>query len=346
MSRVKRRISKTYLAALAIILVASLVASAVIGKKCGNDGKNGSSTPSSNTVEPTNTVEPGNDVPSNAADNTVPSNSTNTANNTNNTNNTNNSNSSKNTNTKNNTDNTKNADATPAKPVDNIPGGLTPKEYAAGMQDYTVDPKTGQAKEIKVVDDNYLLLVNRSHALAEDYAPDDMVTVKYIVSGIGKKGETDKLRKVAAEAFEMMVEAAAEQEINIKMRTGYRSYAYQRDRLYNQYVKNYGKEYADTISARPGQSEHQTGLALDVGGETEKYALSREFGNTKEGKWVAEHCHEYGFIIRYTDGTKDAPGETTGFISEPWHLRYVGVQAAKEIHASGQLLEEYLGVLN
>ena len=155
-----------------------------------------------------------------------------------------------------------------------------------------------------------------------------------------------------------MVEAAAEQEIELKMRTGYRSYAYQRDRLYNMYVKQFtpnnpskaDKEKAiaraDTISARPGQSEHQTGLALDVGGKTENFALSRDFGTTKEGKWVAEHCHEYGFIIRYTDGTKDSPGETTGFISEPWHIRYIGVGPATEIHASGQLLEEYLGVLN
>ncbi len=336
MSRAKRKISKTYLAALAIILVASLVASAVVGKKFGNDGTNSTPTPSNNA---SNTVAPGGDVPANNTDNTVPANTTN---------NTNNSNNSKNTNTQNNTNNTNNtSNTTPVTPVTpSDPSGLTPKQMAAQMQDYTVDPKTGQAKEIKIVDDNWLLLVNRSHALAEDYAPDDLVTVKYAVSGVGKKGETDKLRKVAAEAFEKMVEAAAEQEIELKMRTGYRSYAYQRDRLYNQYVKNYGKEYADTISARPGQSEHQTGLALDVGGKTENFALSRDFGTTKEGKWVAEHCHEYGFIIRYTDGTKDSPGETTGFISEPWHIRYIGVGPATEIHASGQLLEEYLGVLN
>lgn len=333
MSRAKRKISKTYLAALAIILVASLVASAVVGKKFGNEGTNSTPTPSNNA---SNTVAPGGDVPTNNTDNTVPANTTN---------NTNNSNNSKNTNTQNNTNNTSNTTpVTPVTPSD--PSGLTPKQMAAQMQDYTVDPKTGQAKEIKIVDDNWLLLVNRSHTLAEDYAPDDLVTVKYAVSGVGKKGETDKLRKVAAEAFEKMVEAAAEQEIELKMRTGYRSYAYQRDRLYNQYVKNYGKEYADTISARPGQSEHQTGLALDVGGKTENFALSRDFGTTKEGKWVAEHCHEYGFIIRYTDGTKDSPGETTGFISEPWHIRYIGVGPATEIHASGQLLEEYLGVLN
>ena len=83
-----------------------------------------------------------------------------------------------------------------------------------------------------------------------------------------------------------------------------------------------------------------------MGGKSEGYALSYKFGETPEGKWVAEHCHEYGFIIRYTDGTTEKPGDVTGFIFEPWHLRYVGVEAAKEIKESGKLLEEYLGILN
>ena len=225
----------------------------------------------------------------------------------------------------------------------------TPREKAASKQDYTVDPATGMAKEIKVVDDNYMLLVNRTHPLSENYAPDDMVTVKYVVSGVGKKGETDQLRKVAAEAFEKMVEAAAEEEINIKMRTGYRSYTYQKERLYDPEVKNKGVEEANKSTAKPGQSEHQTGLALDVGGESQKYALSYDFGDTKEGKWVAEHCHEYGFIIRYVDGTKKEPGALTGYVFEPWHIRYIGEEAAKEMYdlGAGKLTyEEYLGVLD
>ena len=217
---------------------------------------------------------------------------------------------------------------------------------AASMQDYTIDPTTGMAKEIKIMDDNYLLLINRTHPLAQDYVPTDMVKVESVVSGVGVPGETDQLRKVAADAFEDMVKAAKEAEIEILMRTGYRSYEYQRDRLYEPTVKSNGQEYADTVSAKPGQSEHQTGLALDIGGKSENYSLSNNFGDTSEGKWVAEHCYEYGFIIRYTDGTREKPGDVTGFISEPWHLRYVGVEAAKEIKESGKLLEEYLGILN
>ena len=243
--------------------------------------------------------------------------------------------------------------------VDPSPGGNgnstdpekepSPKDQALSRQDFTIDPATGMAKEIKVVDDNYMLLVNRTHPLSKTYKPDDMVTVKYVVSGVGKKGETDQLRKVAAEAFEAMVEAAAEDGINIKMRTGFRSYEYQKDRLYDVEVKNKGQEEADKATARPGHSEHQTGLALDVGGETESYKLSYDFGDTKEGKWVAEHCHEYGFIIRYVDGTKKEPGKLTGYVFEPWHIRYIGVEASAEMYelGAGKLTyEEYLGILD
>ena len=205
------------------------------------------------------------------------------------------------------------------------------------------------AKEIKVVDDNYTLLVNRTHPLAQIYKPDDMVTVKYVVSGVGVKGETDQLRKVAAEAFEQMVEAAKEQGIEIKMRTGFRSYEYQRDRLYEPEVKNKGEAEANKSTAKPGQSEHQTGLALDIGGKSQNFALSYEFGETAEGKWVAEHCHEFGFIIRYVDGTRKEPGKLTGYVFEPWHIRYIGVEAATEMYEQGGgklTYEEYLGILD
>ena len=350
MPKLRRSINKKYLAAVAAVVVIGLVLSAFVGFKFGNSSYRNSATYNTadntpaNTANTANSAENGNSAastPDNTA-NTAPANTANTA--------PSNTASAAPNNTANTAPATNTANGSQSEPK------LTATELkarAASMQDYTIDPKTGMAKEIKVVDDNYLLLVNRTHTLAQTYVPDDLVTVKYMVTGVGVKGETDQLRKVAAQAFEAMVEAAAEKDIKIKMRTGYRSYAYQRDRLYNVYVKNFSKEYgqakgiemADTISARPGQSEHQTGLALDVAGESENYALSREFGNTKEGKWVAEHCHEFGFIIRYTDGTKNEPGPTTGFISEPWHLRYVGVETATAIHKSGQLFEEYLGII-
>jgi len=312
MARYNKKNSGGSLGAVAIIVLAAMVLSSVIGVAMGNTetGKT-PVTPPSNTADPSGT-------PSGNNSGSKPSNS-----------------------------------AEPDQPKE-----PTAKEKALSRQDFTIDPATGMAKEIKIVDDNYTILVNRTHPLAQTYKPDDMVTVKYVVSGVGKKGETDQLRKVAAEAFEKMVEAAAEQEINIKMRTGFRSYEYQRDRLYDVEVKNNKRPgvseaqaiaEADKATARPGHSEHQTGLALDVGGESQKYALSYEFGETKEGKWIAEHCHEFGFIIRYVDGTKKEPGKLTGYVFEPWHIRYVGVDAATEMYEQGGgklTYEEYLGILD
>ena len=303
MARYNKKKSSGSLGAVALIVLAAMVLSSVIGVAMGNTETGKTPAPA-----PSNTVTPS-DVPSGNNGETVPQNG---------------------------------ADPEPAKEP-------TAKEKALSRQDFTIDPATGMAKEIKIVDDNYTILVNRTHPLAQAYKPDDMVTVKYVVSGVGKKGETDQLRKVAAEAFEKMVEAAAEQEINIKMRTGFRSYEYQKDRLYDPEVKNKGQAEADKATARPGHSEHQTGLALDIGGESQKYALSYEFGDTKEGKWVAEHCHEFGFIIRYVDGTKKEPGKLTGYVFEPWHIRYVGVDVATEMYelGGGKLTyEEYLGILD
>ncbi len=303
MARYNKKKSSGSLGAVALIVLAAMVLSSVIGVAMGNTETGKTPAPA-----PSNTVTPS-DVPSGNNGETVPQNG---------------------------------ADPEPAKEP-------TAKEKALSRQDFTIDPATGMAKEIKIVDDNYTILVNRTHPLAQSYKPDDMVTVKYVVSGVGKKGETDQLRKVAAEAFEKMVEAAAEQEIKIKMRTGFRSYEYQKDRLYDPEVKNKGQAEADKATARPGHSEHQTGLALDVGGDSQKYALSYEFGETKEGKWVAEHCHEFGFIIRYVDGTKKEPGKLTGYVFEPWHIRYVGVDVATEMYEQGGgklTYEEYLGILD
>ena len=100
------------------------------------------------------------------------------------------------------------------------------------------------------------------------------------------------------------------------------------------YCAEDGRAAADTYSARPGHSEHQTGLAIDLNDVTDN------FGNSREGKWVAAHCHEYGFIIRYPKGKQ----KITGYMYEPWHVRYVGVKLATKIHDSGLTLEEYLGI--
>ena len=223
----------------------------------------------------------------------------------------------------------------------------TPQQIAASMQDYTIG-ENGKAAPISVVDDNYLILVNKTHPLSSDYWPDDMVTVSKTVAGVGN-ADTHKLRKVAADALEEMFAAAEKDGIDIALRTGFRSYSYQNS-LFNSYAANHGEAEANKFSARPGESEHQSGLCCDLGGKSEGYALSYSFGNTDEGKWVAEHAHEYGYIIRYIDGKtvngEMQPGEITGYVFEPWHIRYVGVDVATEIVEKGITFEEYLGVLD
>ncbi len=242
-------------------------------------------------------------------------------------------------------------DLTPENPDNNSSQGTqeepphepTLQEIAASMQDYSHEPGK-QAAPITAQDENYLILINRTHPLGSDYWPDDLVTVSKTVAGVGNN-DTKKMRKVAAEAMDRMIAAAAENGIEIAVRTGFRSYQYQTD-LHAGYVQRNGEAKANTFSAKAGESEHQTGLACDLGGKSQNFGLKYDFGKTKEGIWCYEHCAEFGFILRFIDGTEDKVGDTTGDVYEPWHFRYVGEEAAKEIMEKGITLEEYLGVLD
>ena len=122
-------------------------------------------------------------------------------------------------------------------------------------------------------------------------------------------------------------------QLSIYLSSGFRSYETQ-NRIYNNYVSNYGQSSADTFSARPGHSEHQTGLAIDVN------SIDDSFADTPEAEWLASHAHEYGFIIRYPKGKESI----TGYKYEPWHIRYLGVEKATEVYNSGLTLEEFLGI--
>ena len=128
---------------------------------------------------------------------------------------------------------------------------------------------------------------------------------------------------------------AKNNNINLYIRSGFRSYNTQVS-LYNNYVKRDGKAAADTYSARAGHSEHQTGLAADIN------SLDQSFINTKEGKWLNDNCYKYGFIIRYPKGKESI----TGYIYEPWHIRYVGTDISSKLYNNGNwiTLEEYLGI--
>lgn len=167
---------------------------------------------------------------------------------------------------------------------------------------------------------NGILIVNKNYGLPSTYAP----------------GESP----VARNAFNQMKASASKSGISLTAFSGYRSYSYQ-NTLYTNYVKNYGQAEADRFSAKPGYSEHQTGLAFDIGGPNTAHWAEDSFATTKEAKWLASNAHKYGFILRYPPG-KEA---ITGYKYESWHFRYVGVDLATKVKASGKTLEEYFNLV-
>ncbi|MFD1863711.1 M15 family metallopeptidase [Planococcus chinensis] len=165
-----------------------------------------------------------------------------------------------------------------------------------------------------------ILLANKHYPLPQNYAP----------------GES----KEARAAFESMKQAAKAEGINLHAFSTYREFARQKV-LYEGYVAKDGQQAADRYSARPGFSEHQTGLAFDIGeAGQEQHWASTSFGATAGGKWLKANAHKFGFILRYPEGAE----RLTGYMHESWHFRYVGTEAAAKIFSTGMTLEQYLGV--
>ncbi len=181
-----------------------------------------------------------------------------------------------------------------------------------------------------------LILVNKEYPVDQNYIPADLVQLEYRASN--RSAEWQVMTREAADAFNQLCSDALLEGYEIVVTTAYRSYEFQ-SYLYNSYVEKDGQAAADMYSAQPGKSEHQTGLAADVSSPSVQYRLTSEYGDTAEGKWLSENCYKYGFILRYPKGKE----EITGYIYEPWHIRYVGQEAAKEIWETGVALEEYLG---
>lgn len=172
------------------------------------------------------------------------------------------------------------------------------------------------------------VIVNKVSTLPSTYAPTDLVS-----PSIG-----GSVRKQAADSLNRLVAAATAANIGLGMLSSYRSYNTQIS-TYNGYVAKDGKTAADTYSARPGHSEHQSGWAVDLGNGVCNLEIC--FGDTAAGKWLAAHAHEYGFIVRYPAG-KEA---ITGYQYEPWHIRYVGPELAGELYRLGQTMEEFFDVV-
>lgn len=165
-----------------------------------------------------------------------------------------------------------------------------------------------------------ILIANKQYPLPKTYNP----------------GESPESKA----ALEKLLAGAKSAGFNLVAFSGFRSYEYQTT-LYSNYVNRDGKKAADRYSARPGYSEHQTGLAYDIGEKgREDLWLTSEFGESAAGKWLHQHAHEYGFILRYPQGKENI----TGYMYESWHFRYVGNETAKAVYEQNTTLEEYLGL--
>lgn len=180
-----------------------------------------------------------------------------------------------------------------------------------------------------------LILVNKENPLDEEYIPEDLADIIYYAKDRTAKGRF--MRQEAANAFHALSEGAALEGYEIVVTTAYRSAAFQSD-LYYGYVNSKGQAWADQYSAKPGTSEHQTGLAADCSSPSVGYQLTSSYGEAPEGIWLSEHCNDYGFIIRYPQGKE----EITRYNYEPWHIRYVGKTAAAIIKEKNWTFEEFI----
>jgi D-alanyl-D-alanine carboxypeptidase len=195
-------------------------------------------------------------------------------------------------------------------------------EDVVWMVDVDLDKEEYEDTSVSRAPDSLTALVTKHFSLPDDYEPDDLVDI-----------DATKLREEAAVALESMKKAMADEDLTIVAQSGYRSFARQRE-LYEGY-RNGDPEGADTYSSRPGFSEHQTGTTIDV-----NIALvgNRDFVGTPEADWVAKNGYRYGFIVRYIPEVE----AYTGYESEPWHLRYIGIENATRMHDEGiACFEEY-----
>ncbi|MEK7602798.1 MAG: M15 family metallopeptidase [Patescibacteria group bacterium] len=181
-------------------------------------------------------------------------------------------------------------------------------------------------------------VVNKARPLPDSYKPDDLV-VPNVKLRLAKSVEQMHVSKKMQPDLEKMFIGAKVAGYDLMLASGFRSQAYQKQ-LYDSYVAKDGQVAADRYSARPGTSEHQTGLAVDVGRIDQKCELEICFGATEEGKWVAKNAAIYGFIIRYQDGKESI----TTYQYEPWHLRYIGIELAQELTKTDQTMEEFFNL--
>jgi zinc D-Ala-D-Ala carboxypeptidase len=176
------------------------------------------------------------------------------------------------------------------------------------------------------------ILINKEFGLPQDFVPKDLVKADMPLS---PRSNFPYVRRDAHDALKAMFEVASNDGIELWFHSGYRSYQAQKQ-LYDNYVQRYGQGRADIFSAKPGHSEHQSGLAIDITSPSSSGPFDMAFGSSIEGIWVAKNAHNFGFIVRYPEDKT----EITGYMYEPWHLRYVGIPLATQLYESGLVMEE------
>ena len=194
-------------------------------------------------------------------------------------------------------------------------------------------------KDVIVVDkpDDINVLVNKKNVLKSDYEPSDLVKPEVFAPGRSEI-EMFMREEVATAILELVNAAEEESDLEILPASAYRSYELQRIIFQNNVNRKGSIEKANETSALPGQSEHQTGLAVDMSCSSVGYQINNSFADTEEALWLANNAHRFGFIIRYPKGKT----EITGYSYEPWHLRYVGKDMAQSVFEEELTLEEFL----
>lgn len=181
------------------------------------------------------------------------------------------------------------------------------------------------------------VIVNKKNAIPTNFIP--KLVVPDVPLRLSQDNEQMHISSQAKSAAEELFKSAEKQGIQVVFGSGYRSAEKQKE-LYDLYVEQDGRSKADKYSARPGHSEHQTGLAIDFISADQECYLEICWANTTEGKWVAKNAYKFGFILRYQKGKE----KITGYEYEPWHFRFVGKDLAGQIHQTGQTLEEFFGL--
>lgn len=185
--------------------------------------------------------------------------------------------------------------------------------------------------------DSVWVVVNKARPLNPiDYAPDDLVAPSISAAFPAL------MRADATRALEQMYEEAVADGVPFRIQSSYRSFSVQQ-RVKADHVARFGQEVSDQRSARPGHSEHQTGLAVDLTTPSGECSINVCFQDTAVGVWLADNSWRYGFIVRYPEGKTDI----TGYVFEPWHFRYVGRELAAHLHELGfPTLEEFFELDN